>query len=302
MAIAAGALFCVLSHPQAHARCVVGPIAATNISSLETPPVISGRINNTPVSLIIDTGSDTTIITTDIAERIGLPPDPEHTSSLYGIHHTATVRYPDAQISSFYIGPLKIQKRTIHTGFTSPPQAKADGIIGRDILSLLSMDIDYPDRQITLWGQAGCPDSFPTPIPWSFPYMRLHSPPVETTPTTQGFTIPARINNTPLRAIIDTGATISVISDNTLSKSAQKSLPTSGPETYGPDGKLIPTSHTRLNDLSINMEPQPNIPVLVYPGNLPSHIDIIVGITPWLEKHRIWLDPLTQTYAIPEPE
>lgn len=105
------------------------------------------------LSMIVDTGSQGSLITASAVKRMKLPTDPSLRTALSGAGGAGKT-VPDTRITSFQLGSLKLGSGLIAIGelpgipLLHPP---VEGLIGADILSNFDLEFDVPHHQLTLW-------------------------------------------------------------------------------------------------------------------------------------------------------
>ena len=78
------------------------------------------------------------------------------------------------------------------------------GLLGRDFLSPFDLDLDLPAHRMTLYDVRGCDAGF---LPWTTPYAAIPA----STPMGAALVVQVLVDGRPLRALIDTGASASLI-------------------------------------------------------------------------------------------
>jgi hypothetical protein len=112
-----------------------------------SPVLVQARINGIgPISLILDTGADHTIISPAVLSRLGLSAENAMPVTLKGVTGTAFAKrvWVDfIEIGEARVGPLMIA--------VYPADLKgAEGLLGRDFLFKFNMTIDSKERVVTL--------------------------------------------------------------------------------------------------------------------------------------------------------
>nr|WP_294914866.1 retroviral-like aspartic protease family protein [uncultured Neokomagataea sp.] len=114
---------------------------------------VPATINGHALSVIVDTGSQGSLITSSAVKRMKLPTDTSLRTALSGAGGAgATV--PDTRITTFQLGSLKLGSGLIAIGelpgipLLHPP---VEGLIGADVLSNFDLEFDVPHHQLTLW-------------------------------------------------------------------------------------------------------------------------------------------------------
>jgi hypothetical protein len=78
------------------------------------------------------------------------------------------------------------------------------GLLGRDFLSPFDLDLDLPGRRMTLYDVRGCDAWF---LPWTTPYAAIPA----ATPMGAALVVQVLVDGRPLRALIDSGASASLV-------------------------------------------------------------------------------------------
>lgn len=197
-AIAALAAVPALDAAPAFAACEPAVVATIPLISIDRP-VIHATIDNVAVVLLVDTGSQTTIVTPETAARIGLKRDPDqvsHLAMLSGGHAVPNVLVDKLSFPSVNLFHLSLPSLTLR----SQAADGQDGVIGDDILHNFDLDIDVPHQKLTLYhAVTGCTAAQP---PWNAP---AQSWPITISSRWQ-ITFPAVINGHKLTALLDTGS------------------------------------------------------------------------------------------------
>ncbi len=158
------------------------------------PVSVNGRI----ISMVLDTGAKTNLLTDAAAERLGVVRDGRTATIVTGVAG-GSLR-ADAQLDSMSLGgvPLSVDRISVNSypGF--------DGVLGLDSLKDFDLDIDAPNRALTLYRVRTCERADP---PWSDPAMSIAG-----ASTRMGWlAIPFEIDGVPSTAAVDTGASSTMI-------------------------------------------------------------------------------------------
>jgi hypothetical protein len=112
-----------------------------------SPVLVQAKINGLgPFTLILDTGSDSTIISPSVLARLGRSPEnapPITLKGVTGMGYASRVWVDFIEVGDTKVGPLLIA--VFEAGLK-----RADGLLGRDFLSHLKVTIDSKERVVTL--------------------------------------------------------------------------------------------------------------------------------------------------------
>ena len=132
---------------------------------------VQATIGGAPVTLLVDTGAERTLLTEAAVDRLRLPRDFQHATRTFGIGSpTATwdARLPDGMVlggTHFPVDSVTVG----HFGIDNVAGGSADGLLGADILLAFDLDLDLPAQRITFYrARPECPDAAP---PWKEPYV-----------------------------------------------------------------------------------------------------------------------------------
>lgn len=110
------------------------------------PVVVQARLNGVPLSLLLDTGADRTVIASAALARAGIIPDggtPVRISGVTGSAAATLVAVPLLDVAGARVGPLSI---VVH----EMPSESFDGLLGRDVLDAFTVTFDAAAGQVRL--------------------------------------------------------------------------------------------------------------------------------------------------------
>ena len=151
------------------------------------------------------------MVTEEAVHRLGLARDEWVGTTMRGVGGIES--RPNADPRSLALGGVALVRRTLNhdTSLTVGvlPRTRVgnlviDGVLGRDFLSLFDLDLDVPGRRLTLYQVRDCAGRF---LPWQGEYAAV---PV-TLPDENALVVPVTLDATPLRAMLDTGASSSLV-------------------------------------------------------------------------------------------
>ena len=204
-------VFAVRFAATAQAACRVEPRERRAGRVVDGNVLVTVQVNGVEATFILDTGADRTLMGEDVVRRLGLERDGWVASIIQGIG--GIEQRPNALPRSLRLGTATLRRRTL-TGDTSvtvgplPVNAVAGrpiaGLLGRDFLSPFDLDLDLPGHRMTLYDVRGCDAGF---LPWTTPYAAIPA----TTPMGAALVVQVLVDGRPLRALIDSGASASLI-------------------------------------------------------------------------------------------
>jgi tetratricopeptide (TPR) repeat protein len=227
-------------------RTVGKEITTIPIYLVNHRPFINITVNGKgTLRFVIDTGASLSVISDKAAERLGIKPVASG-GNARAIGGTGTFPIIYGLLDSITIGEARIEAvpvyiRTVHSAPDTVDEERADGYIGLSVLANFAVTLDYQARQMVLDRTpvredlaAGKPNqqkepslSDPARVDILKSEAKPDAPPAASgTPTADAFEIPIRSTSgglasaetrlpdmdRPLNFIIDTGATVSVVS------------------------------------------------------------------------------------------
>jgi predicted aspartyl protease len=158
-------------------------------------------VNGHAISMMLDTGSEKSLLADAAVQRLNVNRDGRTATVLVGASG-GSIR-TDASIDSMLVGgvPLLANRMAVDSlvGYRG-----IDGILGLDILRDFDLDIDAPNRVLTLYRVRRCERADP---PWNEPATAI-----EGTSTRMGWMeMPFEIDGTEEIGVVDTGASNTMI-------------------------------------------------------------------------------------------
>ncbi len=153
--------------------------------------------------MVIDTGAETSLITPEVAERLALAPDPGRSSDLLGV--AGLVHSRNVLIRGFEIGGVGARTLSVGVGEIGvfSPNVPVAGLLGADVLSRFDVELNAPALRMGLYVVSGCTGF----VPW-----RGSASAIPVRFGERGLTfLPLRIDDHPVRALLDTGARVSLM-------------------------------------------------------------------------------------------
>ena len=253
-------------------------IALENANGLALVTVLA---DGAALKLIVDTGAERTVLTSRAAERLGTAPQIQFHRSLKGVAASLTGR--EVEFKSLTIGGVDAPWRRAVVAQNALPSSfgAADGILGTDLLGKFDIDLDLPNRRMSLYEKGICrPD-------WTVAYSEIT---IGRSAINGHLFFPVQLDGRKISATIDTGADRTV-----LSAAAAKSMgltdamlardPTGSTRGFG-GGMLVSRLH-QFNSLTIGNQRIGDPKIVVTDLRLRG-IDLILGMD-LLSSRRLWL-------------
>ncbi|MEJ0019935.1 MAG: retroviral-like aspartic protease family protein [Acetobacteraceae bacterium] len=290
------ALLLLLFAAPAHAACRVEAQASVPVDLAEGHVLVTVQVNDTPTTFILDTGADRTLMSEDVIRQLGVVRDTWVASTVRGIG--GYQQRPNALPRSLRLGEVTLRRRTV-TADTSvtvgplPVTAVAGrpiaGLLGRDFLAPFDLDLDLPEHRLTLYSVSGCQ---PLVLPWTKPYAAIPA----TTPMGAALVLQVMIDGQPLRALLDSGATASLVTAPGmvrlgLTPEILAQDPAGMAAGIGP--AAVPMRRHRFAEMRVGRDVTRDPALWVAPVRVVPIVDMLLGAD-WLRSRRVWLSFATK--------
>jgi len=264
--------------------CAARPLGRLVVATLDNVPIVTLQANQHPITMVLDTGAERTVLTSDAAARIkAQPPRVIFDRRMYGLARALPTR--EVEFDSLTADGVPVPWRRALVGavtLAQPLGLKLDGLLGADMLSQFDNDLDLAHQQLTLYGARSCSDG----PPWAGPYSALNAG----LSRNEHLFFRVRLNNREMTAIFDTGAQRSTISTAAAYRAgvSEVTLEHDRPlTTRGAADERLPAHIHRFSELQIGSEAIRD-PELVVTNTTFSDADIILGAD-FLKARRLWL-------------
>jgi predicted aspartyl protease len=277
------------------ATCQVQQRSAVKLQIVGTVVLVPVVVNGVAGNFILDTGAALTVVTPDAVNHFALALDEWTTSTMRGVGGLEQRR--NANPRSIELGGVALHHRSIVRDATlrvaTLPRTmiggqQIDGLLGRDFLSLFDLELDFPGQTLTLYDVPGCSGRF---LPWTEPYWSV----TVQNPAESALVIPLAIDGVPLRALLDSGASQSLVEAPGMAR-----LGLGIEKLQGDPNQIVSGlgSHTvtmwqhKFHELQIGSETFADPTFLVAPVRIPPISDMLLGAD-WLLGHRVWISYAT---------
>jgi hypothetical protein len=289
-------LLCVGFTVTAQAACRVEPRGVVPVDVVDGHIMVTVEVNDVAATFILDTGADRTLMGEDVVRRLGVERDGWVASTVRGI--AGIEERPNALPRSLRLGTTVLRRRTL-TGDTSvtvgplPVNQIAGrpiaGLLGRDFLSPFDLDLDLPEHRVTLYDVHGCDARF---LPWTSPYAAIPA----STPMGAALVVPVLVDGRPLRALIDSGASASLIvapGMYRLGLTPELLARDPGGNGSGVGPAAVPMRLHRFAELSVGPDTTRDPMLWVASAHVVPIVDMLLGAD-WLQMRRVWLSFATK--------
>jgi Aspartyl protease len=269
------------------------------------------QVDGNPLRFVVDTGAETSLLSSSVAARLHLATDPEHGSRSWGIG--GPIARFDVHTDNFVLAGLSLPIHHIAVGDISVGgiAGAPDGLLGTDVLRWFDLDIDPASHRLTLYRGEPCWLNAP---PWSEPAVALAGVqgmgPRKRPP--RALLVPITLNGITAPALLDTGSQASAVS-LTLAEDAGASPTALASDRKitvggaGPDTVVLPLHRFDTLQVGAWLAQDPVIPVLDLPQ--PGEQDPPPPHRPWkgiigqdlLVRHRLWISVTGWQVFLSEP-
>src|SRR5471032_2872489 len=255
----------------------------TKVLSHYTVPV---DIDGHSYPMMVDSGAERTTLEPAIADAWHLAEDSDHATTTTGVGGSVGYEYPRI-IPSLKIGSsewIDLRVPAVSIGVPTP-EAQAStpvGILGADVLSRYDVEFDFPARTLSLYTASGCLGRF---APWQGEYQAYSAD------KTRGnrFILNVALNGHPLRAYVDTGTDLSLVTTEAAGLAGVDSVAlaqdTQSSGT-GFGGMRVSTYRHRFS-MTIGTVNYPNAPLTVVHTSF-TDAGMLLG-TDFMRNRRVWL-------------
>lgn len=268
------------------APCDIRPlgVAVLNDTSgfLSSPVLVEGQAGSASTSMIVDTGSEGSLIAPSLVHYLNLISDPQLRTIVRGTGGGANVMpnviVPHLVVGSFHIGPLSIPSGVLPSWPRITPPI--GGLIGGDILAQHDLWFDPVSGTFSFLESGRACGAMGPGNGWSsVPLVRRGN---------RAF-LSVSVDQHSLLALLDSGARSRILSRSTAEKLGVKSEALErdpGGSAYGVDGHRAFYHWHRFNSFTVGDETEKNVVLTVAP--LSEDVDLLLGAD-WFVKHEILL-------------
>src|SRR5256884_3593358 len=140
----------LLSAPQPRPAPPPGPEPTVLRAGSGAPITVAARLNGVPLTLVVDTGADRTVLSPSAIERAGFGGQsgrPVQIVGATGVTTAVLVTVPLLDVAGARIGPLAV---IVHALPSAGRFEAIDGLLGRDALDAFTLTVDAASGRATL--------------------------------------------------------------------------------------------------------------------------------------------------------
>lgn len=263
--------------------CDLAPRAAVTLDNARNFMLAPVHLDGHAVTMLVDTGAETTTVSRAAAARLGLATDPERRSVLHGVG--GMVRSQNVLARTIAIGG-EVVGRDLSLGVGDLPafpgvDPPVVGLLGADMLSGFDVELDLPRRRMVLYGARGCAGLVPWRDAVSVPMLRA--------PGGLAFVVGV-VNDRTVRALVDTGARTTLVKRETARRAglSDRALATDAARTGVGIGLASIAFHRhRFAQLGVPGDLETEVVANVADLDLPD-VDMLLGAD-FLGARQVWI-------------
>jgi len=281
-----GTAFAQMGVARPNAECQLQMIARLPLIESFGHYMVPVGIGGKEYLMVVDTGATATALTPAAADMMRLGVNLGADLRVGGLGGTRSERA--RIVPSLKLGPaewvnLKVAVADMLPGKLMAMQPSLVGLLGADALSRYDVEFDFPAKQMTLYTARNCSGWF---VPWQGRYYAY---------TPDGaqhhrFLLPVALNGRPMRAVLDTGASRSMVTKRAalnagLSEPALNQLHASSGTGFG--GKAFTTYPARFDSLRIGPMVYRHAPLDIGDTDM-TYGDMLLGMD-FMHSRRVWV-------------
>ncbi len=289
-------LLCCLALPllapvAAHAACSVQRRAQVPLQDIHGHLLVPVMVNGSKARFVLDTGAERSMVSPQAVERLHLRLDKWVGTRMHGIG--GIIEHPNADPRALTLGGVPLHRHTIthDTSLTVGPMPQAeiagtriDGLLGRDFLSLFDLELDTRAGTLTLYHVQDCHGPF---LPWTQPYVAIAA----RQPTDTAMVVPVRLDGVPLQALLDTGASASVLTARgmiRLGLTPKRVARDATAQARGIGPRAATMRRHRFATLRIGAETEHDPLLWAARIRVVPFVDMLLGAD-WLARRKVWI-------------
>jgi predicted aspartyl protease len=252
--------------------------------------LIDARVNGSPAVLMLDTGTDHSLLDREFAQRLDLHPVAyEDLQTPYSSEHTAVILVPHLDIQSIHSSGLRMMTDDL-AATSRALGVHIDGVLGNDVICKFTITLDYSVGAVT-FGR----------IP-----VAPHRVPIKLYRMGNRYFAHLNLDGFPLTFLLDTGTNFSVLSNNGWSRLNQDKKALSVIDGVRSSGTSRPSKLVCIRQMTIGHTSYENLPMRVQPptsAGLFSNPDVdgLLG-SDFLKQFVVSLDLVNDSlYLSPDP-
>jgi len=207
----------LLAPSLAEADCKLLQLAEFHLDPKSTSPIVDGTVNGHPVKVLLDTGSDFSMITHYQAQKLGLRMAEAKGVHAYGIGGNTQVY--SADIDRLTVGDLAKSSFEMTVAGDQDRPTDVSIVLGEDVLSNADIEFDFAHNAVRMFKPKGC--AAPQLVYWGAAYSQATLLPWGR--ENRGIRTKAYLNGKEVLAALDSGAGVTLV-DSSVAEAAGVTL------------------------------------------------------------------------------
>lgn len=279
--------------------CAVEKTGETPMARVRGQYQVTALVNGeTPVTFLVDTGAETSVVDIDLAERLGLPARPGRRTFLIGTDGLRGKSYPKVTIERLVFAGVEFQDVAMAQAERKAEELRRpQGTIGADLLSRFDVEFDFPNERLALYRVSPCGSGHIGFRPWLAPHDAV---PVKIA-ARNIVSLPVIVDGTELELALDTGATRTKIPLKTAARKLSmdlERLKQDAPETISRSthGTQMRNYAQRFESVRIGAATYRNIVIKVSEIQVDPY-DGLLGLD-FLHSRKVWISYATRQLLV----
>ncbi len=279
------AAICGRALPAAQAACTAERRAELPLTPLRNFLLVPASLDGGTAILVVDTGAEATTVTPETVANFHLVRTPDR-RMLLGVGG-AVRSFGMVRLHRLDLGGLQLGDLSLDIGMLPRlrgPGGKVGGLLGLDVLGGYDIALDASRRRMTLYAVPPCP-AFVPPGYAAADGIALRQ-------LGRLMLLTVRINGSPVRALLDTGARSSLLATEAAARLGVTDGDLSrDPVTRGRGigARPVPLRRHRFREVRVGAAAVRDMVVDI--GALPvPGVDMLLGAD-WLSGRRLWISP-----------
>jgi hypothetical protein len=276
-------IFLALAFTHPARACPTTPLATIPLAIANGTIGVAVTIDNHPARMVLDTGAQRTVLAKAAADRLGIPRDEWVATTMSGVG--GVERHRNATPRAMSLGGIPLARNTrgrdLSLAVADLAPAALDGLLGRDMLASFALDLDLPNRAVSLY--TPCPDPRP-------PYQAQALP--TTNPADTALVLRARLDGVAVSALLDTGAALSVLTAPGMARmglTVEALAGREGPVLGGIGPRAVQSWSYRFTLFELGPTRSEPFPLTIAPIRATPIVEMLLGAD-WLAGKRLWID------------
>jgi len=278
------------------APCDYGQGNSLPANRVDSLPIVPVELNDHRVPFVFDTGAALTTLLPEGVKALGLQTDLLRSSRGVGIG--GETQSSNALLARLRVGTQDVRNLTLPVASHTMGEGRRvpAGLLGADFLRASEIDLNLPENRVVLYDRRRCLAGEP---PWSGAYDTV---PLQVLPN-GWLRLQVRLNGQALPAILDTGASSTLVSPDTARSVGVPEKVLSGPAA----GKALGLGTEQLElrtwqgaSLQVGEERLDGLTLAIAPLPAEASFKVLLG-QDYIASRRLWISYATQRLYVQWP-